>query len=180
MALLEQGDCIRYQGLGAGHVLRHVSRPFQGKDCTFAVISFPHRGMTVQLPVGDPLVMGKVTRVISKTACRKLLRSLREPGGILARTWDQREELGTEILRTGGPCDWVNLLRAYVKTRNDGSVLAASDMDIVRTCIELLAAELSAAEGSPYEGALKEVERAYRSSLNSPWQQSTVEVLVEA
>jgi RNA polymerase-interacting CarD/CdnL/TRCF family regulator len=183
MLLLEEGDRVRYQGLGAGCVVRQENRHFQGRDCVFAVISFPHRDMTVQLPLGDPLVMRRLCKIISKTACQRLLRSLKEPGGTLARTWDQREESGSEVLQRGEPADWTTLLRCYVRARNEGLMLAASDMDIVRACIELLSAEMAAACDLPYDEALAQVTRAYRGNLKSAWQEpskGSAEVLVEA
>lgn len=180
MLFFETGDHVRYQGLGAGRIVGKVEREFQGRNCIFAVISFPHKEMKVQLPLGDPLIEGKISKIISKTACRRLLRSLREKGRTSERTWDQRERLGMEVIRNGGPQEWTDLLRSYVRSRNEGLVLASSDMDIVRSCIELLAAELTAAEEMPYELALLEVERAYRGCLKSPWQNLNIDSVVLA
>jgi RNA polymerase-interacting CarD/CdnL/TRCF family regulator len=159
---LELGESIRYQGLGAGQVIRHEERAFQGQLRIFAVIELPHRAMTVQLPIDDPEVARKLSRVLSKTECRRLVVSLREPGQTLARNWDQRAENGNAVLKRGGPVEWVGLLRAYASARKEGMPVAASDAEIVRTGLEMLAAELCAAAGSSYKDCFEEVQSHYR------------------
>jgi len=58
--LLEIGENIRYNKIGAGRVIDHVKREFAGQPRVFAVIDFPHRNMEMQLPIGDPVVVDKV------------------------------------------------------------------------------------------------------------------------
>jgi RNA polymerase-interacting CarD/CdnL/TRCF family regulator len=153
---LELGESIRYQGLGAGQVVQHQERTFQGELRTFAVIALPHREMTLQLPIGDPVVTRRLSRVLSKTECRRLVTSLKEPGRPLPRNWDQRAESGKAVLKTGGPADWAELLRGYASARKEGMAVAASDAEIVRSAIEMLAAELCAATTKLSESELNE------------------------
>jgi RNA polymerase-interacting CarD/CdnL/TRCF family regulator len=161
--LLEPGDHIRYQGLGAGQVIRHAEREFQGKQRVFAVISFPHRDMTVQLPVGDPAVTKKLQHVMKPDECEKLIASLSKSGKRLARTWDQREDSGNAILKQQGPAEWVALLQSYTTARKEGFSVSASDAHIVREAQALVAAELCASCGVPFEQALARVEGFYTS-----------------
>lgn len=162
LMLLEAGDNVRYRGLGAGLVVRLDERKFQGQPRVFAVIRFPHRDMTVQLPVGDPVVARRLERVLPESDCWELLALLDKPGHELARTWDKREEQGTAILKKGGPREWALLLQSYASARRAGLSVASSDADIVRGAEELLAAELCASSALPYAEAFTEVHGRYQ------------------
>jgi RNA polymerase-interacting CarD/CdnL/TRCF family regulator len=160
----EPGDAVRYQGLGAGRVVRHVTRNFQGRNTTFAVIDFPHRDMTAQIPLGDPGFASKLRPVASASSVKRLLMVLREQGNKLPRTWDGRESYGVVCLREGSPAEWAELLRDYAEARKGGMSITASDADLVRAAIQLLAAEYCCAAEVEFEQAWSLVHGAYEKA----------------
>lgn len=159
--MLEVGDSVRYRGLGAGRVREHVVRPFGGEKRIFAVIYFDHSSLEAQVPIGDPAIASKISPVLAASTLQKILRSLQHDGEKLQRTWDARQEAGEKALREGGPRDWAGLLASYAKAEGAGVSVAASDEEVVRSAIEMLAAELACARQEPYQDALREVEDAY-------------------
>lgn len=161
---LEVGEAVRYQGLGAGHVIEHQERDFRGSKCVFAVIRFPHREMTAQIPLGDDGLVHKLRPVLPVSAVKKLLALVAQPGQALSRTWDDREEAGTKRLRDGSPAEWAELLRDYASARKGGMAITASDADLVRETTELLAAEYCCAAGCDYDKALDLVQGAYQTA----------------
>ena len=158
---LEVGEAVRYQGLGAGRVIAHDVREFRGGECTFAVIEFPHREMTAQIPLGDRGMVHKLRPVISATAVKKLLSVLAQKGTALSRTWDDREESGSRKLRDGTPSEWAELLRDYACARRGGMAITASDADLVHETIDLLAAEYACAAKIAFAIAHELVRDAY-------------------
>jgi RNA polymerase-interacting CarD/CdnL/TRCF family regulator len=158
---LEVGEPIRYQGLGAGRVIAHELREFRGEECTFAVISFPHREMTAQIPLGEAAAGHKLRPVISAPIVKRLLAVVGETGAPLPRTWDDREESGTKRLRDGSPQDWAELLRDYAWARKGGMAITSSDADLVRDTLDLLAAEYACAAEVDFIKAMTLVQGAY-------------------
>lgn len=163
--MLEVGSNIRYRGLGAGRVLRHVVRPFSGQDRIFAVIYFDHSSLEAQIPVGDPAIAEKIEPVLAASTLAKILRSLQSGGDRLHRTWDARQEAGESALREGGPRDWAGLLASYARAEGAGVPVAASDEELVRQAQEMFAAELACAKECPYEDALQTVAEAYARAI---------------
>ena len=159
--LLELGDAVRYQGMGAGRVVDHVERDFRGETRLMAVIYFPHRQMTAQLPVGDPAIMDRLAPTLNERQIRRYLRSIANSGQILPRTWDKREELGKDVLNKGGPKEWASLLASYSLAASYGVEIAASDLEIVRQIQELFAAELALAADKEFEDSLRLIESSY-------------------
>lgn len=162
--MLEVGSSVRYKGVGSGRVISHVTREFRGEERVFAVIEFPHRDMQAQLPIGDEKIVAKLEKTLSERAIRKLLKSLVQLGKPLPRTWDQREEAGTEILRDGGPQEWAELLASYAHAASAGVPIVASDADIVEAAQELLSAELALGAGFEYPEAVLFVQQAFDSA----------------
>lgn len=164
---LEIGDTVRYQGIGAGQVIRHETRDFRGRSTTFAVIDFPHRDMTAQVPLGDDSFADKLCPVDSAASVERALSLICEEGRSLARCWDEREKYGGARLRSGSPTKWAEVLRDYACACKRGVSITASDADLVREAIQLLAAEYCCAVGAPFEQAEALVQDAYReASLN--------------
>lgn len=159
--MLDVGQTIRYRGLGAGTVVEHVTRRFQNQDRLFAVVDFPHRDLTAQIPIGDPAVAAKVEPVMKKTAIQRLMRDLPERGRVLPRTWDAREEIGEAAIKGGGPEEWAELLASYARAEGAGVSVSTSDDDLVRQACDLLAAEMACAMNIAWEEALEKVEAAY-------------------
>jgi len=164
--MLEAGNFIRYQGLGAGQVTEIVERPFRGRKTRFAVIHFPHRDMKAQVPAEDPKILGKVQPLLSARKVRSLLRRLGDEdfAQILPRTWDHREELGKRKLNRGGPEEWVELLASYALAERQGAELVFQDHDLVRQALRLTAAELACAEEKPFEEVHAFVEALYEKA----------------
>lgn len=160
----EPGDSVRYQGLGAGKVIRHEIRNFRGRNTIFAVIDFPHRDMTAQIPLGDSSFADKLRPVASPSTVKRLLTVLRQPGNKLPRTWDGREGYGTVCLREGSPTEWAELLRDYANARKGGMPITASDADLVRATIQLLAAEYCCAAEVAFEQAWTLIHGAYEKA----------------
>lgn len=162
--LLELGDAVRYQGMGAGRVVDHVERDFRGQPRVMAVIYFPHRQMTAQVPVGDPTIMDRLSPTLSERQIRRYLRGIAKNGQILPRTWDQREEMGRHVINKGGPREWSELLASYALAASYGVEIASSDLEIVRQIQELFAAELALAADKEFDRALQLIEKAYDDS----------------
>lgn len=162
--LLEIGDCVRYRSIGAGRVIAHTEREFKGQKRLFATIEFPHRSMSAQVPIGDPAISKKLSKVVSKTEFERVMRLISKPEKTLPRTWDQREEMGTAILRTGEPKDWVGLLASYALAASKGVSVASSDGEIVLEAQELLAAEWAAISGEDFKLALELVNSKYNKA----------------
>lgn len=165
--IVKVGDAIRYRGLGSGVVTGLVTRTFAGSERVFAIIEFPHRELSAQVPLGDPGVEKRMSPVMSKTKVRRLVKSLSEPGERVSRTWEDREVVGTRMLREGGPEEWAALLRAYATARSNGLALAASDVELIREAQDLLAAELACACGIDYERAREDVRVRYQASAGA-------------
>lgn len=159
--LEEVGNTVRYASIGAGIVDRHLERKFQGQDRLFAVIYFPHKNMEVQLPVGDPAVQKKLSKVASKTKLKADLRDFGNLAETLPRTWDVREQHGDSVLNSGNPEEWITLLASYAYAEGAGVSVAASDADIVRDLKELISAELACADSLPFEEAEEYIEKSY-------------------
>lgn len=161
----EVGNCVRYEGLGAGRVADLVQRRFQGKQTTFVVLHFPHQEMTVQLPLDDPRVLQRMHPIISQRKLRTLVRSLATPSEELpARQAEERLNQAQEVLRHGGPEDWAELLRAYAHSKRLGHAHLASDMALAREAQEMLAAEMVCASGRDFTDCLDEVKAGYRAA----------------
>lgn len=165
--LLDVGQTVRYRGLGAGRVLRHVTRPFAGEDRIFAVLYFEHSALEAQIPLGDPMIASKVEAVLRPSTLRKILRSIQTGGEKLQRTWDAREEEGERATREGGPREWATLLASYAWAEGHGVAVAASDEELVRKAIDLLASEIACSFQESYEEALERVEGAYEEAVSS-------------
>jgi RNA polymerase-interacting CarD/CdnL/TRCF family regulator len=162
--LLAVGKSVRYRGLGAGQVVRHDRREVAGVERVFAVIFMPHRDLSMQVPLTDPKLVDKVAPIESATALRALLPVIGQKGKTLHRTWDERERAGRRRLNTGGPQEWAELLRDYATARREGLPIAASDADIVRDAIDLLAAELACATRWSFEKATSTIDTAYEAA----------------
>lgn len=171
--MLEVGTGVRYRTLGAGIVDKHVTRDFQGKKTRFAVIYFPHRDMTAQIPIGDPNVEDKIRPVVALKTLKKMLREMGDRAEVLPRAWDMRAQQGEAALKNGGPEEWVSLLGSYATAAGAGVDVAASDDDLVRQAEELIAAELCCASGEKYDWAIEQVSNAYKkiTTAKSPTQQ---------
>ncbi len=163
--MLDIGDNIRYTKIGAGTVISHVERDFQGQARVFAVIDFPHKNMSVQLPIGDPVVKSKIEKVYSKTKILKNMNKLDSLADHLPRTWDVREQIGDSVLESNDPKEWFKLLASYAYAEGSGVSIAASDKDIVRGLKELIAAELACASKISYQESIKEVEDLYQKAV---------------
>jgi RNA polymerase-interacting CarD/CdnL/TRCF family regulator len=163
--LLDLGEVLRYRGLGAGRVIDHVERDFGGQPRVFAVIAFPHRDMTAQVPVGDPKLMGKLAPVRDEAELREMLEQISLGDVQLARTWDQREEHGVGVLRDGEPEQWAQLLAGYARSRALDYAVSASDQGLIGRAVEMLAAELAAASGARYEDERATVRTAYDEAV---------------
>lgn len=162
--LLDMHQAVRYKGLGAGQVVQHCQREFDGQPRRFAILYFPHRELKIHLPIGDDAVDHKLCPVLSESTIKKLLRSIKTAGEVLPRTWDQREEQGQHTLREGGPKDWATMLASYALAASLGVDVVASDQELVRSAQELLAAELALAGGRDFAEALADVEGAYEKA----------------
>lgn len=155
------GTPVRYRGLGAGVVIDHKQREFRGVHRTFAVIKFPHRDMTAQVPLGDEAVESKLCSVDDAHIVQALIDSISEAGGRLQRTWEEREKTATRRLRDGGPSDWANLLRDYAAWQRSGQALAVSDVEVIREAQVLLAAEYACASGTEYPPVIEKLRLDY-------------------
>lgn len=162
---LDIGSVIRYRGLGAARVIEHVTRPFDGQERTFAILSFPHSDLNAQIPIGDQAVNKKIEPLYSKSKLEKLLRTIPTAGEVLPRTWDAREELGREALSEGGPEQWVTLVASYALAEGSGVSVAASDEEMLRKAQELLAAELSCVAGEDFDWGLKKLDAYYQKAM---------------
>lgn len=162
--LLTVGKSVRYRGLGAGQVVRHERREVAGVERAFAVIFMPHRDLSMHVPMDDPKLVIKIDPIASATELKALVPVIGTKGKSLLRTWDERERVGRKRLATGGPTEWAGILRDYATARRDGMPIAASDADIVRDAIELLAAELACASTWTFEKATLTIESAYESA----------------
>jgi RNA polymerase-interacting CarD/CdnL/TRCF family regulator len=165
--MLEVGETVRFRGLGAGTVVEHVERKFQGKEQTFAVLHFIHSELRAQIPIDDPAVASKVEPVLGKNALLKLLRELPDDGRVLPRTWDAREEIGWSAIKEGGPREWAELLASYARADGAGVAIAASDEEMVRSAIEMFAAELACASAGSFTDSLLRVEEAYDQAVEA-------------
>lgn len=163
--MLDVGSTVRYRGLGAGRVTDHVTRPFFGEERIFAVIYFEHSRLEAQIPLGDPAVAAKVDKVLAPSTLRKLLRSIRDGGEKLQRTWDAREEEGEKAIKEGGPREWAILLASYARAEGRGVDVAASDEELVRKATELLASELACSLQEDYSQGLLRVQEAYSQAV---------------
>lgn len=162
--LLAVGHSVRYRGLGAGQVVRHETRTVAGSERVFAVIFMPHRDLSMQVPMADTALAEKISPIESAATLRGLLPVIGEKGKRLQRTWDERERSGRRRLTSGGPQQWAELLRDYATARRDGLPIAASDADIVRDAIDLLAAELACATRTSFEKATQMIDDAYEKA----------------
>lgn len=158
--LLKVGNAVRYRGLGTGQVVRHEKRDFQGERTLFAVVFFPHRQMSVQVPVKDS-TGEKLDAVDPTFNVRKQLIALRKDGRKLLRTWDEREQVGRRRLARGGPDEWLALLRDYATAARQGMSVTSSDADLVQEAADLLASELACAEKLTFDDALAVIKTAY-------------------
>lgn len=159
------GSYLRYEGLGSGEIIDFTERKFQGKLTTFAVIRFPHREMTAQLPLDDERVKLRLHKVVSATKARKLVRSLQEDSDSLpGRRAEERVEGAKDILSKGGPDEWAELLRAYAHSKRLNHAHLAADLELAREAQEMLAAELACATGQDYEKAIEKVKSNYRNA----------------
>lgn len=158
------GSPVGYQGLGAGIVRDRLTREFKGQPTTFAVIYFPHRDLSIQIPVSEDGVLDKLRPLTKPKEMKQLLESLSATGQRLSRTWDDREESGTRRLRAGAPPEWAAILRDYATAARSGLTVAASDADIVREAIDLLAAEVAAVEGGEFNEARERVRALYEAA----------------
>lgn len=160
--MLEIGNTVRYTRLGAGEVVDKVTRKFNGEEREFAVIYLPHKEMTVQVPIGDPVVSASVHEPTSKKDIEYMLKHMEVQSQVLPRTWDIREQEGEEVIGKGDPQDWVNLLGSYAVAHGAGIKVAASDKNIVEQLTELVAAEyLAAGCASDYDEAHKTITGRY-------------------
>ncbi len=144
--MLNVGQTIRYRKLGAGKVTDVVVREFNGEDRQFAVIEFPHRSMTVQVPIGDPAVSANLAPLESEEDLRYMLKHMEVQAVALPRTWDLREEEAEATIRSGGPQELVNLLGSYAVAAGAGVKVASSDKALVQTLLEMLAGDLFLAQ----------------------------------
>lgn len=163
--MLDIGENIRYNKIGAGTVIDHVKRDFAGQPRVFAVIDFPHKDMSMQLPIGDPIVIDKISPVYSKTKIRKTLLDLKDFAEPLPRTWDVREQIGERALTANDPEEWFSLLASYAYAEGSGVATVASDRDLVRSVKELVSAELACAAKIEYPEAKEEVEEYYQKTV---------------
>lgn len=159
--MLEVGTSVRYRSIGAGKVIEHTVRDFNGQKRTFAVIHAPHREMTIQVPIGDPDVEAKLHPVTGASDLRKMLKNMTRWAKALPRSWDVREEQGEAALLDPNPDQWIRLLGSYALAEGSGVVVAASDEDLVRKAEELIAAELACAADIEFSSAVAEVNAAY-------------------
>lgn len=159
--MLEVGASVRYRSIGAGKVIEHTVRDFNGQKRTFAVIHAPHRDMTIQVPIGDPEVEERLHPVTDAAELRGMLKNMSRRARSLPRSWDVREEEGEAALLDPDPDQWVRLLGSYALAEGSGVVVAASDEDLVRKAEELIAAELACAADIEFSVAVEEVNAAY-------------------
>ena len=159
--MLEVGEKVRYASIGAGKVVRHEERKFQGSERIFAVVFFPHKNMDVHLLVGDKKTLDKISKVYSKTKLKAELRRLEDIAETLPRTWDIREQTGDQVIGSGDPSEWIKLLASYAYAEGAGVSVAASDADIVRSLKELVSAELACADHMEHDEASDYVDAAY-------------------
>ena len=159
--LADVGTPVHYRGIGAGRIVDHRQRDFRGTSRRFAVIEFPHRDMTAQVPLGDPGVDSKVTRVGSADEVRAAIALIGDPGEKLQRTFEERDKTGSKRLRDGGPLEWASLLRDYAAAQSRGEQLAVSDVELIREAQEKLAAELACAAQEDYRQVLADLRVAY-------------------
>jgi RNA polymerase-interacting CarD/CdnL/TRCF family regulator len=172
--MLEVGESVRYHNLGAGTVVEHIERDFQGSSREFAVIFFPHKNMNAQLPIGDPKINKKIFKVSSKEEVNQWIDNLIDYAYKLPRTWDVREQEGLRALQSNEPEDWVRLLSAYAYADGLGVNVAASDGELVTGAEELIAAELCCSCGLEYPEAIKRVREAYKEAGEQAQKRSQV------
>lgn len=120
--------------------------------------------MTAQLPLGNGGMVHKLRPIVAAGAVKQLLSVLAEKGNTLSRTWDDRAESGSRKLRDGTPFEWAELLRDYACARRGGMAITASDADLVRETVDLLAAEYSCAAKIAFDKAYALVQSAYASA----------------
>ena len=161
--MLQIGTTIRYRKLGAGRVIEFLVRPFAGEEREFAVIEFPHKSLTIQVPVGDPAVSANLAPLESEDKLRAMLKHMEVQAVALPRTWDLREESAEETLQNGGPQELVNLLGSYAVAAGAGVKVASSDKALVLNLIEMLAADLFLAqEDYGYQECLEQIRGYYQ------------------
>jgi RNA polymerase-interacting CarD/CdnL/TRCF family regulator len=139
--MLNIGQKIRYKKLGPGIVIAQEVRKFSGQDRQFAVIDFPHREMTVQLPIGDPIVAENISQLATVGELRDLLSKLDQPF-VLQRNWEQRREQGQQLLSSPDPEGLGQLLATYARAQGAGITISSADRSMIQEAQELLAAEL--------------------------------------
>jgi RNA polymerase-interacting CarD/CdnL/TRCF family regulator len=108
----------------------------------------------------------KLRPVAAAGAVKKLLTVFGEKGNALSRTWDDRAESGGRKLRSGTPSEWAELLRDYACARRGGMAITASDADLVRETVDLLAAEHACADRVEFSKAHALVQDAYARAAN--------------
>lgn len=158
---LSVGEPVRYLGLGAGRVVAHETREFQGAPCIFATISFPHRRLDIHLPLGRAGANHKLMPVASPAELEQLIELIGEPGAPLGRSWDEREERGLRVLHKGTARDCAQLLRDYASARRGRFTVLGSDHDLTEEALDLLAAEYASAHACPFARARRLVSGAY-------------------
>lgn len=160
-ATLAVGENVCYRGIGPGTVTEHVVRPFQGKETTFASIAFAHVEMKAQIPIEDAAIQEKVRPVISAHKAKQLMKELQEPGTYLARTWDRREEMARTALGSTDVANWVQLLRDFATTEQQGISLAISDINVIDRATKMIAAEVACATNTEYRLRWREIQETY-------------------
>lgn len=183
--MLTIGQKIRYKKLGPGQVIDHQVREFLGQDRQFAVIHFPHREMSVQLPIGDPVVSDNLSPLLANNEFQKLLTSISQaqPTITLQRTWEQRRQQGEEIVAAVDPYQLAELLAAYAQAQGAGVSLSAADREMVSAVRELLAAELLLVEQKidNFAAAEEHISAVYHQALaltaERGWQADNFEAL---
>lgn len=165
--MLEIGSSVRYRSIGAGRVIDHTVREFNGEEREFAIIHCPHRDMTIQVPIGDPAVNEKLHPVSSLKEIRRMLKNMTRWAKSLPRSWDVREEQGEAALHDPDPKQWITMLGSYALAEGSGVTVASSDEDLIRKAEELIAAELACAADIDFDEAVAEVNEAYQRVIKS-------------
>lgn len=146
--MLNIGSKLAYGSFGPGEVIDHVERAHQGIPTTFAVMLFPHGGMTVQVPLGNEDILARTRPIINASEARRVLKRPAKIA-VLARAYEDREKVCKDLLEVSEPASWSAAIWAYVSFVEKGGVLAVSDREMVNDAIGQLSCEAGYALGRP-------------------------------
>lgn len=163
---LTAGARVSYAGFGPGEVTEVVERDVLGERKRFAVLSIPHQGMNVHLPLDNEEIIGRLREIVSAELAAKLIAPPRRPGKFkLASSWTDRRDRVRAMLEANDPKTWADIYWAYATFAATGVLLTVADLDNIDASNNLLAAECAYALGRDFLELSAELRTAWQGRV---------------